>query len=53
MSTERTSKGTKDRKNLYYIVGAVVAALVVAGVLIGVSLFERRWQRDGRLRDAG
>lgn len=39
MSTERTSKGTKDRKNLYYIVGAVVAALVVAGVLIGVSLF--------------
>lgn len=36
MSTKR--KPAKKNNNLYYIVGAVVAAIIVAGVLIGVSL---------------
>lgn len=36
VSTKR--RAPKKNNNLYYIVGAVVAALVVAGVLIGVSL---------------
>lgn len=38
MSTKKKASPKKKNTNLYYIVGAVVAALIVAGVLVGVSL---------------
>lgn len=38
MSTKKRTSSKKKNTNIYYIVGAVVAALIVAGVLVGVSL---------------